>query len=88
MRPKTMETDIQKLYYSMGEVAERLEVKASCIRYWDNALNLNLRIDKKGNRYCTVHDLEVLSQVKILRFEKKFTVAGTLQELKLRGLVR
>ncbi|HEX2974517.1 MAG TPA: MerR family transcriptional regulator, partial [Bacteroidales bacterium] len=52
------EIKVEKLYYSIGEVAEMLEVPVSTIRFWDNEFAiLKPMKNKKGNRLFTQNDL-------------------------------
>ena len=45
---------IEKIYYTIGEVAELFEVNASLIRFWENEFDfLSPRKNKKGNRLFT-----------------------------------
>jgi DNA-binding transcriptional MerR regulator len=62
------EPDIQKLYYSIGELAKRFEVSTSLIRYWENEFDiLKPKKNKKGNRMFSAADVENLHLI----FEKR-----------------
>ena len=55
------EKKIEKLYYSIGEVAEMLEVPVSTIRFWENEFDiLKPMKNKKGNRLFTPVDIKNL----------------------------
>ncbi len=48
------EKTIEKLYYSIGEVAEMLDVPVSTVRFWENEFDiLKPMKNKKGNRMFT-----------------------------------
>ena len=46
------EKRVEKLYYSIGEVAEMFNVNPSLIRYWEKEFDIiKPKKNKKGNRY-------------------------------------
>ena len=58
------EKKIEKLYYSIGEVAEILQVNTSLIRFWEkNFTIIKPHKNKKGNRYFTKEDIENLKLI-------------------------
>lgn len=73
----------EKIYYSIGEVAEMFNVNASLIRYWENEFDiLKPKKNKKGNRLFTREDLENLKIIYHLIKERGFTHAGAKEKLK------
>src|SRR6478672_3790696 len=61
------ERDINKLYYTMGEVTEMFEVNASQIRFYEREFEiLQPKKNKKGNRLFTQDDVENLRSFLIL----------------------
>jgi len=51
------EKKVEKLYYSIGEVAEMFQVKPSLIRFWEKEFDIiKPKKNKKGNRFFTVQD--------------------------------
>ena len=55
------EKPIEKLYYSIGEVAKTLDVNVSLIRFWEKEFDiLQPKKNKKGNRMFTKVDFENL----------------------------
>ena len=59
-----------KVYYSMAEVKQMLNLPASTLRYWEDQFSqLSPRKDEHGNRYYTEHDIELIKQTKYLRDE-------------------
>ncbi|MBC8457803.1 MAG: MerR family transcriptional regulator [Bacteroidales bacterium] len=74
---------IEKLYYSIGEVAELFEVNASLIRYWEKEFNiLKPRKNKKGNRIYTKEDLEQLRIIYHLVKERGYTLQGAKEKIR------
>ncbi|GAB4134562.1 MAG: MerR family transcriptional regulator [Raineya sp.] len=53
-----------KLYYSIGEVAEMLQVSTSLIRFWESEFDmLHFQKNKKGDRRFTQQDIEDLKTI-------------------------
>src|SRR3546814_5876450 len=77
------EREINKLYYSIGEVARIFDVNASLIRFWEKEFEiLQPRKNKKGNRLFTQEDLENLKIIYHLVKEKGYTLQGAKEHLK------
>lgn len=76
-------SETEKLYYSISEVAEMLNVNASLIRFWEKEFDI-IRPHKtrKGNRLFTREDLDKLQLVYHLVKEKGFTLQGARDALK------
>jgi DNA-binding transcriptional MerR regulator len=75
--------EIKKKYYSIGEVADMLEVKPSLIRFWETEFpQLAPKKNRKGNRAYTEADIDLLRQIYYLVKERKFTLKGALEKLK------
>ena len=74
---------IEKVYYSIGEVAEMFQVNSSKIRYWENEFDiLKPKKNKKGNRLFTAEDIENIKLINHLVDEKGLTLKGAKQKLK------
>ena len=53
------ETPIEKMYYSIGEVAEMFDVNQSLIRFWEKEFDiLQPKKNTKGNRKFDKSDIE------------------------------
>jgi DNA-binding transcriptional MerR regulator len=77
------EKDIEKLYYSIGEVAAIFKVTTSLIRFWENEFELLApKKNKKGNRQYTQEDIENFKLVYSLVKEKGYTLQGAKEILK------
>jgi DNA-binding transcriptional MerR regulator len=76
-------SELSKLYYSIGEVADMFEVSPSLIRYWESEFSI-LKPNKnaKGDRRYTKQNIEHLQLVFHLVKEKGFTLEGAKKELK------
>lgn len=75
-----------KLLYSMGEVAEMLDVNPSLVRYWESKFDcIKPHKNKKGNRMFTPSDVENLKIIYHLVKEKGMTLEGANRTMKRRG---
>lgn len=74
---------IEKIYYSIGEVADLFQVNTSKIRYWENEFDiLKPQKNKKGNRLFTKEDIENIKLINHLLNERGLTLKGAKQKLK------
>ena len=77
------EKKIEKLYYSIGEVAEMFKVNTSLIRYWEKEFDIiKPKKNKKGNRFFTQGDIENFHLIFHLVKERGMTLKGAKQKLK------
>lgn len=73
----------EKLYYSIGEIAEAFNVNASLIRFWDKEFDiLKPKKNAKGNRMFTPQDVKNLQLIYHLVKERGFTLEGAKIHLK------
>jgi len=76
------EQKVEKLYYSIGEVAGMLEVPVSTVRFWENEFTiLKPMKNKKGNRLFTPADLKNLKIIHHLLKEEGMTLSGVKKKL-------
>ncbi len=77
------EREIEKKYYSIGEVAEKFNVATSLIRYWEGEFDIiKPKKDKKGNRRFTKEDIEKIGLIFHLVKEKGYTLQGAQEIIK------
>jgi len=77
------EKKVEKLYYSIGEVAEMFNVNASLIRYWEKEFDIiKPHKNKKGNRFFTIEDIENFHLIYYLVKELGLTLKGAQKKLK------
>lgn len=73
---------IEKLYYSIGEVAEMLDVPVSTVRFWENEFDiLKPMKNKKGNRMFTPSDIKNLKIIHHLLKNEGMTLSGVKKKL-------
>lgn len=55
---------LSKLYYSIGEVAELLDVNASLLRFWEKEFKFEIsKKNAKGNRLFSVKEIEKINRI-------------------------
>lgn len=75
--------NLTKLYYSIGEVADMLDLNNSLLRYWEGEFSeLKPRKNRKGDRQFTVKDIETVYLIHELVKERGFTIEGARKEIK------
>lgn len=75
--------DSEKLYYTIGEVADLFKVNTSLIRFWEKEFEvLQPKKNKKGNRLFTREDLQNLKLIYHLVKERGYTLEGARKKLK------
>ena len=74
---------IEKIFYSIGEVAEIIGENQSLIRYWENQFDmLNPQKNKRGVRMFTKEDIETVKIIHHLVKGRGLTLKGAQQKLK------
>ncbi len=77
------EPKIEKLYYTIGEVAAMFNVNTSLIRFWEKEFDIiKPRKNKKGNRLFTPADIENFHLIFYLVKEKGMTLKGAQKKLR------
>ena len=74
---------IEKVYYTIGEVADMFQLNTSHIRFWEKEFDvLKPHKNKKGNRLFTKDDIEQIKLIYHLVKERGLTLKGAKQKLK------
>lgn len=77
------EKKIEKLYYSIGEIAEMFNVNTSLIRYWEKEFDIiKPKKNKKGNRFFTIEDIDNFYLIHELVKGRGMTLRGAKKKLK------
>lgn len=77
------EKKVEKLYYSIGEVADMFKVNTSLIRFWEKEFDIiKPKKNKKGNRLFTKQDIDNFHLIFHLVKEKGMTLKGAQKKLK------
>ncbi|HNS29967.1 MAG TPA: MerR family transcriptional regulator [Tenuifilaceae bacterium] len=76
------EQKIEKLYYSIGEVANMFGVNTSLIRFWEKHFDIiKPKKNKKGNRLFTKADINNFKLIYHLVKEQRLTLEGAQKKL-------
>ncbi len=76
------EPKIEKLYYTIGEVADMFNVNTSLIRFWEKEFDIiKPNKNKKGNRLFTPADVENFHLIFHLVKEKGMTLKGAQKKM-------
>ncbi|WBA43152.1 MerR family transcriptional regulator [Hymenobacter canadensis] len=78
--------EIEKQYFTIGEVAAQFNVAPSLIRFWETEFEeLRPRKSKKGNRLYTPQDVDIFRTIYHLVKERGYTIPGARDMLKQKG---
>lgn len=73
----------EKLYYSIGEIANAFEVNPSLIRFWETEFDeIQPKKNAKGNRKFSKDDLKTIDLIFHLVKERGFTLEGAKTHLR------
>lgn len=74
--------EIEKLYYSIGEVSEIVEQEPHVLRYWEQEFDrLSPRKNRAGRRVYTEEDIATIERIRHLLKDEKYTIDGARQAL-------
>ena len=77
-----IDSDIKKLYYSIGEVCKLTGLKSYVLRYWETEFReLKPPKNRAGNRTYRKKDIDTINKIKELLYDKKFTIEGARNQL-------
>ena len=77
------EKKIEKVYYTIGEVAEMFKVNTSLIRFWEKEFDvIKPKKNKKGNRLFTKKDIDNFHTIYHLVKERGMTLKGAQKKMK------
>ncbi len=74
---------MEKLYYTIGEVAEILGENVSLVRYWSDSFPKFIKPTRnaKGNRLFTATDVDTFKQIHFLVKDCGLTLEGAAKKL-------
>jgi DNA-binding transcriptional MerR regulator len=77
------EKKVEKLYYTIGEVASMFNVNPSLIRFWEKEFDIiKPKKNKKGNRFFTIQDIDNFRLIYHLVKEKGLTLQGARKKIR------
>jgi DNA-binding transcriptional MerR regulator len=75
--------DEKKIYWSIREVAEILEVEQSILRFWEKEFSvLKPAKNRGGNRSYQRKDIDIAQKIKHLLYEECLTIKGAIKKMK------
>lgn len=80
---KVTDSDLTKLYYTIGEVSTMFNVNTSLIRFWEKEFDIiQPKKNKKGNRLFTPKDIQNFNKIYHLVKIQGFTLDGAKKTLR------
>lgn len=83
-RSRTYEdVPIEKIYWSIGEVADQFNVEPSLLRFWETEFPayMHPKKNRKGNRAFTQEDIDMIRIIHDLVKVQGYTLWGAKQQL-------
>ena len=79
---KTAVEPESKLYRSISEVSDMLDVKPHVLRYWETQFSmLRPRKNRAGNRMYRPDEVRMLLRIKELLYDRRYTIEGARRTL-------
>ena len=73
---------MEKLFYSISEVAKMFGINQSNLRFWEKEFKqLKPKRNDKGTRFYTPDDIQTIKQIIYLTTEQKLTLDGAKRKL-------
>lgn len=73
---------MEKLYYSISEVAELFSVNQSNLRYWEKEFpQLKPKRNTKATRFYTKEDIQIIKNIIFLVEDQKLTLEGAKRKM-------
>ena len=73
---------MEKLFYSISEVAKMFGINQSNLRFWEKEFKqLKPKRNDKGTRFYTPDDIQTIKQIIYLTTEQKLTLDGARRKL-------
>ncbi|MFW9597267.1 MAG: MerR family transcriptional regulator [Paludibacter sp.] len=73
---------MEKLYYSISEVADMFAISQSNLRFWEKEFKqLKPKRNKGNTRFYTKEDIQIIKNIIFLVDEKKLTLEGAKKQL-------
>lgn len=74
---------MEKLFWTIGEVAAEMGENVSAIRFWTNSFPQYIKPERtaKGDRRYSAEDIQALKEVRFLLKDRGLSMEGTRQQL-------
>ncbi|MDX5527088.1 MAG: MerR family transcriptional regulator [Wolbachia endosymbiont of Andrena nigroaenea] len=70
----------EKLFYTIGEVAEELHLEQHVLRFWEGQFHQIKPTKSKGRRLYDLKCIEAIKKVKYMLYDKGYTIKGVQKE--------
>ncbi|MGA9530452.1 MAG: MerR family transcriptional regulator [Candidatus Babeliales bacterium] len=67
--------------FRIGKLAKEVGVEQFVIRFWEKAFNISPKRTQGQQRLYTQKHLELFTRIKLLLYDRGFTIAGAKEEL-------
>ena len=72
-----------KIYYTISEVSEMLNLEPHVLRYWETEFSeLKPQKNRAGNRVYKGKDIKLVKLIKYLLYDEMFTIEGARKKIK------
>ena len=79
-----LKAKLNKMYYSITEVAKFTKLKPHILRYWESEFSiLRPKKNRAGNRIYRKKDIAVVLRIKALLYNEGYTIEGAKRKLKI-----
>lgn len=68
-------------FRTIGEAAKELDVEPHVLRFWESKFIEITPIKRRGRRYYSPQDIDILNKIKNLLYNKGFTIKGVKKHL-------
>ncbi len=76
---------MQKMYYSISEVAKMTGLAPHVLRYWETEFKqLRPRKNRAGSRSYRQQDIDIVQHIQTLLHAERYTIEGARRELEIR----
>lgn len=76
------EPERERLYYSISEVSDMLDVKPHVLRYWETQFRtLRPKKGRSGARMYRAKDVDILRSIRELLYDRRYTIEGARKKL-------
>lgn len=83
MENELFDMEIERTYYSIGDTAKMFDLNPSTLRFWEKEFTeIKPFKNKKGERYYTRQDIDIIKTIHYLTKVKGYTLKGAKDALK------
>lgn len=83
METELMDTEIERSYFSIGDTAKMFNLTPATLRFWEKEFTeIKPFKNKKGERYYTRQDIDIIKTIHYLTKTKGYTLKGAREAMK------